>query len=66
VKNPGQFKKLEDRLAAYDPDVATVIRRVLYEEQRKLALKNPRDIVSLVEKAIDEAVLDDGPAGGNA
>jgi capsid protein len=56
VKSGAQLKTLEERLPAFGPDVAEVIRRVLYEEQRKLGLKIPRDIVTLVEGIVDETV----------
>jgi hypothetical protein len=58
VDGSSKFKRLEDRLSAYGPDVAAVIRRVLLEEQRKLGLKNPRDIVTIIERVIDEAATD--------
>jgi hypothetical protein len=58
VRSHAKFPTLEERLPAYGSDVAQVIRRVLYEEQRKLGLKNPKDIVTLVEKIIEDAVTD--------
>jgi hypothetical protein len=63
MKSGAQIKTLEERLTAYQPDVAQVIRRVLFEEQRKLGLKNPRDIVTLVEKIIDDSVVEDPEDG---
>jgi hypothetical protein len=59
MKSGAQFQTLEDRLPAYGPEVAGVIRRVLFEEQRKLGLKNPKDIVTLIEKIIDDVVAED-------
>jgi hypothetical protein len=56
VKGQKQAKSLEDRLANYPPDEAAVIKQVLYQEQRKLGLKNPKDIVNLIEGIIDEVV----------
>lgn len=58
MKSASQFKRLEDRLSDYGPDVAFVIRKVLFEEQRKLGLKLARDISSFIEKAIEDAVED--------
>ena len=55
MKSASQFKRLEDRLSGYGPDVALVIRKVLFEEQRKLALRSPRDITSFIEKTVEEA-----------
>lgn len=63
MKSGAQIKTLEERLDAYDPDVAQVVRRVLFEEQRKLGLKNPKDIVTLIEKIIDESVVKDSEDG---
>src|SRR4051794_7827112 len=59
MKTAEQFRRLEDRLTAYGPDVASVIKRVLFEEQRKLGLKNPKDIVTIVERIIDESAADE-------
>jgi len=64
VKSASQFQRLEDRLPQYGDDVAAVIRKVLLEEQRKLGLKNPRDIVTLIERIIDEAVVDTDEQAG--
>ena len=50
----GEFRRLEDRLAGYEADVAEVIRRVLYEEQRRLGLKSPRDIQNAIEEIVEE------------
>jgi len=58
MKSASKFQRLEDRLPQYGPEVATVIRRILFEEQRKLGLKNPRDIVTIIEGVIDEAVAE--------
>ena len=51
-------QRLEDRLSAYEHDVAQVIRVVLFEEQRRLGLKSPKDIVTVVEAAIEAAVAE--------
>ena len=56
MKSASQFKRLEERLAEYGPDVAIVIRKVLFEEQRKLALRSPRDITSFIEKTVEDAL----------
>ena len=64
MKSGAQIKTLEERLDAYEPDVAQVVRRVLFEEQRKLGLKNPKDIVTLIEKIIDDSVVKDPEEGG--
>ena len=58
MTQPSKSQRLDDRLTAYDPDVAKVIRTVLYEEQRRLGLKSPKDIVTVVEQAIEAAVVD--------
>ena len=46
--------RLEDRLKAFDDEIAEVIRRVLYEEQRRLGLKSPKDIQGAIEDIIEE------------
>ncbi len=51
-------QRLDDRLLAYEPDVAKVIHAVLLEEQRRLGLKSPKDIVTQIEAAIEAAVAD--------
>jgi hypothetical protein len=63
VKSGAQLRTLDERLAAYQPDVAQVIRRVLFEEQRKLGLKNPRDILTLIGRIIEDSVVEDPGEG---
>lgn len=59
-----KFQRLDERLASYDSDVATVIRLVLFEEQRRLGLKSPKDIQGAIEQAIEAALAERGPSGG--
>ena len=58
VAEDSKIQRLEDRLAGYEPDVAQVIRIVLFEEQRRLGLKSPKDIMSVIESAIEGAVAE--------
>jgi hypothetical protein len=59
VPKQSKSQRLDDRLDDYDPDVAGVIRLVLLEEQRRLGLKSSKDIVSVIEAAIEAAVVED-------
>lgn len=58
MREPRRIQRLEDRLSAYDEDVANVIRLVLLEEQRRLGLRNPRDVITDIERIIEQAVSD--------
>ena len=55
----GESRRLEDRLQAFDDQVAEVIRRVLYEEQRRLGLKSPKDIQGAIEDIVEDIAARD-------
>lgn len=59
MKTTAQFRRLEDRLEPYGDEVASVVRKVLFEEQRKLGLKNPKDIMIQIQRIIDETAGDE-------